>query len=462
MGKTGTNEFNGDALPSINFARQQFYLDGFRPHEADESFNKVIAALPAVADETIQINATGHQHATINQLPNKMVALLHFGRSGTGLFHSLIDGHPEITTLPSVYLRGYFNEGIWSKISADGWRGLPARFADEFAVLFDARTSRPIPSRLGETSISIGDEEGMTSVGENRDQFLSLDREAFCIAALNLMKGMKSVDPMSFLMVVHTAFEEVIRTQENSGSNKRLCFYHIHNPDDYAMANFLRYDPDAQLLITVREPIQSCESWIRFSVEKNNYEQCIHRILGILFGFDQIPFRMRDAVGVRLEDLKTRPEATMKALCAWLKVEDSPTLYEMTAQGKKFWGTSTDPSFNARRSNPFDQTSIKRPVGKILGEIDRFVLGTLFYPFSVRFGYRDPEPGKFRKDLKEIRPLIDGMLDFEKAMAKHMNLDQGQFKKQGSFQLFRAGLIDRWNVLDELGDYPHMLIPLSI
>ena len=278
---------------------------------------------------------------------------------------------------------------------------------------------------------------------------------------MNLMEGMKSIDPISFLTVVHAAYEEVIEENKRSGPNKRLCFYHIHNPDDYAMANFLRYTSDTRLLVTVREPIQNCESWIHNSVEQNDYPVCVFRILDILFGFDQIPFRMRDTVGVRLEDLKTRPEATMKALCAWLEVENSPTLYEMTAQGKMWWGTPTDPGFDSKHANPFDQTAIKRPIGKILGETDQFVLRTLFYPFSVRFGYREPEPEQFQKDLKEIRPLIDDMLDFEKAMAKRLNVNHNQFKRQGSYHLFRAGLIDRWNVLDELGDYPHMLAPLS-
>jgi hypothetical protein len=279
---------------------------------------------------------------------------------------------------------------------------------------------------------------------------------------LNLMEGKKSVDPMSFLMVIHAAFEKVIGAHGSSEPNKHLCFYHIHNPDDYALANFLRYAPDTQLLITVREPIQNCESWLRLSVEKNNYDECVHRIIGILFGFDQVPFRMRDSVGVRLEDIKSRPEDAMKALCAWLKVEDSSTLYEMTAQGNKWWGTPTDPGFNSRDPNPFDQTAIKRPVGEILGEVDQFILGTLLYPFSVRFSYRVPDPEQFQKDLKEVRPLIEDMLDFEKAMAKRLNVDHDKFKRQGSYQLLRAGLIDRWNVLNELGDYPHMLTPLSI
>ena len=152
----------------------------------------------------------------------------------------------------------------------------------------------------------------------------------------------------------------------------------------------------------------------------------------------------------------------MKALCSWLKVEDSSTLYEMTAQGNKWWGTPTDPGFNSRDPNPFDQTAIKRPVGEILGEVDQFILGTLLYPFSVRFNYRVPDPEQFQKDLKEVRPLIEDMLDFEKAMAKRLNVDHDKFKRQGSYQLLRAGLIDRWNVLNELGDYPHMLTPLSI
>jgi len=459
----GAEELSTDTHASINLALQQFYLDGFRPHEADESFEKVIAALPALVDEAIPVNEKGNQPAAIAQLPDKMIALLHFGRSGTGLLHSLIDGHSEITTLPSVYLRGYFNQGVWDKLSADGWHGLPERFADEFAVLFDARTSKPIPSRVGEPSYSIGMSEGMTSLGDNRDEFLSLDRAKFCDVALKLMKDMECVDPMSFLKVVHAAFEEVNRPTGEQGSNKRLCFYHIHNPDDYAMPNFLRYAPDTRLLVTFREPIQNCESWLRIDFTKNDHDKCAHKLLGMLFGFDKVPFRLRESVGVRLEDLKARPKATLKALSIWLGVENSSTFYEMTAQGKKWWGDPTSPDYSKDKAmSPFDDAMTKRPVGTILSEKDQLVLGTLFYPFSVRFGYRESDPEQFQKDLKETRLLLDEMLDFERTMAERLNTDHGQFKRSGSYQLLHAGMVDRWNVLNEFGDYPHMLEPLSI
>ena len=456
--KAGVNGFNDFAI-----ANQQFYLEGFRPHEAEESFKQVVAALPAVFEEAIPIRGADHEPLGAARLPDKMVALFSFGRSGTGLLHSLIDGHAEISTLPSVYLRGYFNEGVWGKLSADGWRGLPKRFTDEFAVLFDARTSKPIPSRLGEPSFYIGRDEGMTSVGEIRDEFLSVDKEAFCDAALRLMEGMESVDPMSFLMVVHGAFEEAIGSAGEPSVNKHLCFYHIHNPDDYANPNFLRYAPHARLLMTVREPVQNCESLLRNSFQKNDYDTDVHQIIGLLFAIDQIPFRIRESVGVRLEDLKARPEVTIQALCAWLGVEESPSLYEMTAQGKKWWGDPSSPDYSKDKAmSPFDDAATKRPVGSILSEKDRFILGTLFYPFSVRFGYREPNPEQFQRDLKAIRPLLDDMLDFEAAMASRSNIDHDQFKQNGTYQLLRAGLLERWAVLDEFGDYPHMLTPLDV
>lgn len=454
------DEPNNSARATVGYAIHQFYLASFRPHEADDSFKKVIEALPVVTEQTIPINAVGLLESVNSRLPNQIVSLLHFGRSGTGLIHSLIDSHPEISTLPSIYLRGYFNEGVWDNLSLRGWRKLPERFADEFAVLFDARSQKPIPSRIGESSIGIGEKEGMTSVGDNRNEFLSMDRTKFCAVALSIMEGMEYIDPMSFLMVVHAAYDEVTGS---TGEPKRLCFYHIHNPNEYTSANFLRYAPHARLLMMVREPIQSCESWIRGPFNKNDYEQVIFRIIAMLFDIDRIEFRIRESVGVRLEDLKTLPKPTIKSLCAWLGVKEASSLYEMTAQGKKWWGDPSSPYYSKDRAmKPFGSSMVEHSIGWILSKKDQFILGTLFYPFRVRFGYCEPTPEQFQKDLKEIRPLFDEMLDFERAMAERLNIETGQLERMGSYQLLRAGLIDRWEVLDEFGYYPHMLKPLSI
>jgi len=84
------------------------------------------------------------------------------------------------------------------------------------------------------------------------------------------------------------------------------------------------------------------------------------------------------------------------------------------------------------------------------------------YPFSVRFGYREADPVAFEKDLKEIRPLLDELLDFERVMSERSKIDPDQFKRGGLSLLLRAGLMDRWDVLNEFKDYPHLLFPLKI
>ena len=139
-----------------DYAMLGYYLAAYRPHEADESFHRATALLPSRLDEEVMVDGSGEPA----ELPDKIVALLHFGRSGTGLLHSLIDGHGEISTLPSIYLRGYFNAGVWPALSAGGWRELPDRFADMFEVLFDAASPKITPGILEEKNAYLGVKEG--------------------------------------------------------------------------------------------------------------------------------------------------------------------------------------------------------------------------------------------------------------------------------------------------------------
>jgi tetratricopeptide (TPR) repeat protein len=447
------------ARATSDFAMLEYYLDGFKPHEVNESFRKATAALPPKCDEEVTGNGTNDGPANPPQLPDRLVALLHFGRSGTGLLHSLIDGHPEISTLPSIYLSGFFNAGVWNKIAAGGWRGLPERFVDEFAVLFDAASPKPFPGFLGEDTSYTGRKEGMTTVGESRNESLTLDRTKFCAEAFRLMSHYETINPGLFLSIIHAAFEKTIGTT----TEKHTVFYHIHNPDDFAKLNFLRYAPGARLVMMVREPIQSCESWIRVPFEDNDYDRTSLRIIAMLFAIDQVAFRTQDSVGIRLEDLKERPKATLRGLCAWLDVEETPSLYQTTAQGKKWWGDPSSPDYDENEAtSPFDDAPIRRAVGKIFSDKDQFVLRTLFYPISIRFGYRESDPIEFRKNLREIRPLLDDMLDFEKVMSERSGIDRAQFKRSGTYLLLRASFMDRWEVLNEFGDYPNMLTPLDI
>ena len=106
--------------------------------------------------------------------------------------------------------------------------------------------------------------------------------------------------------------------------------------------------------------------------------------------------------------------------------------------------------------------SIKRKVGSVFNENDQFILRTLFYPFSVRFGYLDENLEQFKVDLDAIKPMFDKMFDFEKVIVDRTQADPAEFIKSGSFLYLRSGLLERWNTLNKFGTYPNMIKPLKI
>ena len=87
----------------------------------------------------------------------------------------------------------------------------------------------------------------------------------------------------------------------------------------------------------VREPVQSLESWARGSFQKEDYIGVVNRISTMLFDIDKSVYSKQKSIGVRLEDLKKKPEETIPALCKWMGITEEDSLYQMTVQGKKWW-----------------------------------------------------------------------------------------------------------------------------
>ena len=385
-------------------------------------------------------------------LPKKIISLLHFGRSGTGLLHSLIDNHSQVTTLPSIYFSEYFDESTWTKIIAGGLEEMIERFILSYPVFFDSRSPDAVPSINMETIDSLGIKEGMTNLGKNRNEYLHIDKGLFRKELKSLMNLHNNINPLNFFKMIHIAFERTI----GNVKNKNIIFYHIHNPDTYAKLNFVRLAPDTKWLMMVRNPIESCESWASVSYKNNNYNEITMLIQTMLFDIDNIVFRNRDSVGLRLEDLKNKPKETILKLCGWIGIKNEQSLFKMTAQGKIWWGDRSSPKMSAFGEMPKSKT------GQVFSENDRFILKTLFYPFNVSFGYEKEDSKKFKKNLKKIRPKIDKMFDFEKKIAMQTNIASKQFMKSGNFLYLRSRMIERWNTLNNFNTYPEMLKPLKI
>ena len=116
-----------------NYAKIARSILNYRLHRGQESeghcFTQALNHLSKADNINIQ-NPIFDKNKTkkTQPLPDKMIALVHFGRSGTGLMHSLIDRHPNYPTLPSIYFSEYFDHSIWTKIISTGWNGMVDRF----------------------------------------------------------------------------------------------------------------------------------------------------------------------------------------------------------------------------------------------------------------------------------------------------------------------------------------------
>ena len=111
---------------------------------------------------------------------------------------------------------------------------------------------------------------------------------------------------------------------------------------------------------------------------------------------------------------------------------------------------------------PFSDSNIRRPLGSVFSYQDQFILRTLFYPFSVCFGYVEENLEGFKEDLKTMKQLLDEPFGFQEQLAESLSQDLETITRSGSALYLRAALHDRWEVLNEFNDYPHMLKPLVI
>ena len=84
--------------------------------------------------------------------------------------HSLIDGHPEVSTLPSIYFSEYFDHSTWVRIISE-WDGMIDHFIAMYQVLFDATSSMPVVSKSKTLLHDIGERKVWLMLGIKKMKF---------------------------------------------------------------------------------------------------------------------------------------------------------------------------------------------------------------------------------------------------------------------------------------------------
>jgi len=473
-------------------------LDLGRLEEAEESFAKAITLNPNYVEAynnlgiLLEESGKSEESALVFDLMIKnksepiscvskppMIALVAFGRSGSLFFHSLIDGHPEIATLPGVYFKGWFGIDVWQQFAPDysqsEWRELlVSKVTKEFEPLFDAQCrnnviGNPLANNHQNTDW-LALNQGFTNMGPEGSQSLLLNKEAFCQEFLSLLEPLSSLGVSECFELIHIAFEKSVR--DDSGSRRldnKTIFYHIHNANLYERLHFLKHYPEARIVQLIRNPVQSMESWLISSVGQlinNNANQ--QRIPGIavrqwreivrkiISMFRQILYPLHLPsfnYGIRLEDIKRNPEEVMPKIAAWMGVSDHAELYNSSFCGLQYWGP---PSVTGKITG-FDTKSIDTSVGRLLGPRDIIIFETLFWPLSTSYSYTQMSAAEFRLRLSEIRPWLDEPLELEKRIYEQMEANTYSLEKMDPYIRLHQFMHVLWKILDR--DETYMGIP---
>ena len=413
--------------------------------------------------------------------PSKnIVALLGFGRSGSLFLHSLFDGHPEISTLPGYFFKGWFNEKTWPLIKPDfqeaNWREtLAEKICNYFEPQFDASSKKNVIGRPNDHTEWFAQNLGFTQLGDEQSEILQLDQDTFKKCFINLLQSYDTINNKDCFEFIHQAFDKAYRNPEtNINKLDKPIFYHIHNPSYFERANFNYHYPNAKSLFIVRHPIQMLESWIMYDLKQlptllekgssfeNNYE-----LTKVLQASNKIPYALQyflnplnvlgSVKGVKLEDIKNNPKITLGKITQWIGIQNDESLYKSEFVGKKF----SRPSENFNNISGFDTSSIDVPLGRVFGEKDLKILETLFWPFMNLYQYTQMSEEDFLQNMKIIKPWLTKPFEFEKNLHRKLPNDTPKLEDIASLQSCRRYLNKIWEILEKDKSYPYLIEPLT-
>jgi hypothetical protein len=165
----------------------------------------------------------------------------------------------------------------------------------------------------------------------------------------------------------------------------------------------------------------------------------VSRIVGILKHISAVGYQLVPSIGVRLEDIKNKPLETLDRMCGLMGADYTSSLSKMSAGGLRWWGDPASPNYDVEGMDPFGKKAINRKLGSVFSDNDLLFFETLLHPFKVHFDY-DLEYTKRKLmdcDLELVEGRMFDLLDFEKEIAKKLNISEGEFKMTGHFAFLR-------------------------
>jgi hypothetical protein len=294
----------------------------------------------------------------------RVVAIVSWGRSGSLLLASYLDGHDDVLMLPELC-----GQGIYSFF--DRYRSLPLR--DKLIAFPVSESDYP---GMFESAFAVSPGQYYVAVQAILEFYGNWPRE--------FLESRRA-----FFLFVHIAYSMALGRRP--ASSHPLIVYAQHEWSDVIAASLAEDFPQAKFVHAVRDPISSCDRMFHFLLGQSavqfprTYVLAPYSAVCCLSNKDRPHFKMESRTrAIRFEDLHCDTAETMRALSDWIALPYQATLVDSTFNEKPYLITRDGNTWSGRRLEQVQRQS------QHLSQKDRALLFTLFYENFVEWDYSCP------------------------------------------------------------------------
>lgn len=345
----------------------------------------------------------------------RVLLIFYYGRSGSYFFHSLLDNHPNVISIPSGCLESY--DKFWNACDNYDKYYLIYKFIKVYYEMFDPDVKSAGVSITG---------SAIRDLGERGDLVLNIDINLFITELMRYLNDYATVDKHCFFVGVNYAY--YISLYGKQPPENSLIVHQAHFPNPHLIMDFLNFYEDVKVIHVIREPICSLGSHIKHHAKDVkeffgfNSQKLLNLIVGIVNGgYEYFDAYHKVGRAVRLEDLHSKPEITMRSVSDWLGIPWSDTLLESTFGGLKY---SFKSSYFGSVSG-FQTNTISVTHDEIFSPDDRDLLYSCMKSKYSAWGYNHTCVNTIANlnNSRIIEFALDGD-DKYKAEARHMIFDK--------------------------------------
>ena len=319
---------------------------------------------------------------SINESDISIIAIQNYGRSGSLLFHSLLDNHPDILSIPALNILGFYE--FWEKLDVKDLSSIIKKF-----ISINEHWFNPQLAQLSGW--------GLGHMGEKRNEKIYLSKKVFTKLLHEIFQDYESPTRKDFLLGLFIAYSLSINRKIH---NPRFLIYPIHSlPNKYVLQLIEDFEK-IKFVYTVREPVQNLNSTINhiknFDPSLNSVECAMSLILNNYLmhigGKGSYVYADRtyshkyakESKALKLEDLHHNSENTIREITHWLGIKWDECLLKSTFDGKKWWNVD-----DAIKISGFNKEITSQKREKYINDFDRIRLEALFFKRYLYWGYKN-------------------------------------------------------------------------